>query len=586
MKRWFSRLGGIAALLIVGVLVYTLWPSAPRVEGSGLLSIRLSSRVQMSPQPIGEVVEKRTQNNKTYYLGNNEYTIRASVGTIHYKDTQGNWQNIDPLTFEADTGDFTAKFTKLPYLIRIGNDSYRRIYPDRNDLSYWISIGKPFSNMGTPTKIDNTWIWDFTNASLSVAIWDSSVKLTAILKNDKAPSSMTFPFGSEGIYRDGGLLYHNGQLVGVLKAPFAVDANGIERDLIVTWGSGTVTISLVTAGLTYPIEVDPTYYVGASNDDRSETGVALFAANDPILYVYAYTNTASSLYRCSGQKYNGIGIPPGSNVTSAYEEVYIYNTSFDSIATNIYFNDVDDANDFVAEAAIIARVRTSANVTWQQINVAAGGAAYFSTPSLVALVQEVVNRPGWASGQDMATLWIANTDAGHSTWNTRYDSWDAAGTNQTRLTISYTAAGGEPDITNTPSYINFGTVHDNSTYWSYNTTLGYTPTWPLTDGQATFNLTNVGQGTVNVSINSTNFIGGVGWVLSTVQGTDQAVLKAGYSNQGDINQFVTLNGTLQTFITGMVSFNTTMWELALYTPTVYTDAAAKSALVYLVASNP
>ena len=154
------------------------------------------------------------------------------------------------------------------------------------------------------------------------------------------------------------------------------------------------------------------------------------------------------------------------------------------------------------------------------------------------------------------------------------------------LYIAPSQGGGEPDITNTPGYIGFGVIGLNATHWSYNVTLGYSPTFPLDPSKCYFTLTNTGTGTVNVSINGSNFSGGVGWSLNTSQGVNQAVLKAGYANLGSINQFVTLNTSLQIFISGMVTGNVTKWELALYTPTQNTDGVPKSSLVYLVASTP
>ncbi len=152
--------------------------------------------------------------------------------------------------------------------------------------------------------------------------------------------------------------------------------------------------------------------------------------------------------------------------------------------------------------------------------------------------------------------------------------------------LAQLAGGGEPSISNTPGYIDlsiiYGYLSANQTYWSTNVSR----TWPLADNQCYFYLSNNGTGAVNISVNATSFTGGVPWTLNTSAGADQAVLKVGRSNIANETQMVTLNQTLQSFITGMASGNTTKWELVLYTPTIYSDGVAKSSQILIIASNP
>ncbi len=214
--------------------------------------------VRAEPQPYTEVVSLRTISSKTYYYGGAQYAVKISLDWIHYQDALGQWQEIDESSTEADTGNFTAKFNKLPYVIRMGDDGKRRIYPDRNDLSYWFEIGKPFATMPTPTKAGNTWTWDFTNGTIILKATSRTAKFDFILKNSSAPSSITFPIASQGITRNGNLLLHNGIVVAELVKPFAIDANGVNRDCVATWTASDITISCNTTGLVYPIVVDPT----------------------------------------------------------------------------------------------------------------------------------------------------------------------------------------------------------------------------------------------------------------------------------------------------------------------------------------
>lgn len=352
-----------------------------------------------------ELVEKRTESSKTYYLGENRYRLETYMGAIHYKDSEHLWQDIDTTASIADTGAFSVQFTELPYVVKIGDDSYRRIYPDRNDLSYWIDIGKPFSSMVAPTKQGSTWTWDFLNASLSVKICGMAVKLDAVLKNSNAPKSMTFPFSVQGITRSGNLLYHNGKVVAVLEKPYATDAKGTVRDLTVSWAVGSVTVSLDTTGLVYPIAIDPTLNLevtGSLGDTFERFGDNLETSA-----------TTTFGYYSGGGAHGGllfaVPIIHGATVTSANTSVYCIGVDYDDPYGTVYCEDTDDALDFDdANPLVTARDRTSANTTWNEVGI---GAGWVFSPDISGSVQEVLDRENWVTGNNLAVLLIGGLDS-------------------------------------------------------------------------------------------------------------------------------------------------------------------------------
>jgi hypothetical protein len=66
-----------------------------------------------------EVTEKRTENSKTYYLGNNKYRAEISIGAVHYKD---DYKDADEQFKDIDLTWVNGKITKAPYTLeRIGN---------------------------------------------------------------------------------------------------------------------------------------------------------------------------------------------------------------------------------------------------------------------------------------------------------------------------------------------------------------------------------------------------------------------------------------------------------------------------------
>lgn len=386
---------------------------------------------------IGEVI-KRTARSKTTYLGKtpdgrNRYAYYGSIGAIHYKDAGGNWQDIDASHEETDTDGFSIKFTKLPYLMRIAEDSGRRIYPDRNDLSYWIEFQKPFANMGAPTRDKGWFYWNFAHAIIGVKIRPEAVKFGFRLKDSQAPTSITIPFSTQGITRDGDKVLHNGEVVGYLRKPVATDALGIERDCQVSWGAGQVTISLDTLGLAFPIEIDPTFSVGASSDDaityNGESGWSLVNTGGAWAYA-SYTMEG-------GWRFLNVGIAQGSTIDVAYG-IWICSSSIvGTTSVTIKGDDEDDCATFSTYANYSGRARTDASASYT-VPSSPGQGSSNNTSSLVPIVQEIVNRVGWVSGYALALLF---TSGAPSSITSYWASWDNTTYDPPAIYLEWTEGG-------------------------------------------------------------------------------------------------------------------------------------------------
>lgn len=111
--------------------------------------------------------------------------------------------------------------------------------------------------------------------------------------------------------------------------------------------------------------------------------------------------------RYHGLRYTA-NIPQGSTITAAYIQ-YTANQDDASVVASTYFGEAaDNSAPFVAGAAtfnMTTRTRTTATVNWAIPAWTDGsrGAAQ-QTPSLVSIVQEIVNRPGWVAGNALAIM--------------------------------------------------------------------------------------------------------------------------------------------------------------------------------------
>ncbi|MCP3914993.1 MAG: hypothetical protein GY711_05520 [bacterium] len=108
-----------------------------------------------------------------------------------------------------------------------------------------------------------------------------------------------------------------------------------------------------------------------------------------------------------GMRFTGIEIPPGAVIQDAWIQFQVDESS--SGASSLVFEgeDVDDAGSFTnTDFGISSRPRTSADVAWAPAawpTVGAAGAAQ-RTPDLASIVQEILDRPGWSSGNDVVFI--------------------------------------------------------------------------------------------------------------------------------------------------------------------------------------
>jgi hypothetical protein len=103
-----------------------------------------------------------------------------------------------------------------------------------------------------------------------------------------------------------------------------------------------------------------------------------------------------------GFRFQNVTINAGSTINSATIEIERGGTA--SVNADIYGEDSDDAPAFAATTNNLSgRTRTTAVVNW---NASLGGASgsRFDSPAIATIIQEIVDRPGWASGHDIVIL--------------------------------------------------------------------------------------------------------------------------------------------------------------------------------------
>jgi VCBS repeat-containing protein len=150
--------------------------------------------------------------------------------------------------------------------------------------------------------------------------------------------------------------------------------------------------------------------VTASTDDaeESDTGNVDLASSDLELVFDGSNQTV-------GMRFNGIAVPRGAEITSAYVQFKVDEVNSETTALTIQGQNADQADTFSnLTRNISSRSRTTAAVSWSPNPWATVGAVGVDqrTPNIALVIQEIVNRTLWASGNSLA---IIITGTGHRT---------------------------------------------------------------------------------------------------------------------------------------------------------------------------
>jgi len=141
-----------------------------------------------------------------------------------------------------------------------------------------------------------------------------------------------------------------------------------------------------------------------------------------------------------GLRFQNITIPKGATIVSAIVSFYcIYSVSANSCNVKIYAEDADDAAAFSDESNFDGRSLTPvAGIAWSSIP-AWTETNWYDSPDIKTAIQNVVNREGWASGQDIAILVKDNSsDEGAARFASDYSENSA---HAAKLVITYTVGG-------------------------------------------------------------------------------------------------------------------------------------------------
>lgn len=145
--------------------------------------------------------------------------------------------------------------------------------------------------------------------------------------------------------------------------------------------------------------------VGASNQDcRYIVGTDTFELAS-ILFGVGCQALPNPTDQGGAGLFTNMTIPPGSTITLAYITLTARGTYTDVVVNSrIRAQAADNAAVFSTKADFLARAWTASFIHWDGIGAWTADLEY-SSPDIKACVQEVIDRPGWLSGNNIAILW-------------------------------------------------------------------------------------------------------------------------------------------------------------------------------------
>ena len=180
-----------------------------------------------------------------------------------------------------------------------------------------------------------------------------------------------------------------------------------------------------------------TFPVVVSADDATETTAPVITTAGITLTVRS--NAIAANVRHSGFRFPSVTVARGSVVNRATLEIYCPDGSgsFDDFSAAVYGHASDNSPVFGGGAnGINIRTKTTAFRTIYRPNWGGPGWRYVD---VTAMVQEIVDRAGWASGNALSILLIGG--GAFPAGEFQIEAWDNAGTNHPRLTVDYGGTG-------------------------------------------------------------------------------------------------------------------------------------------------
>ncbi len=371
----------------------------------------------------------------------------------------GVWRHV-AVTLSGSTGKLFING------VLVASNTSMTLNPDALGVKYnFIGHSRFSADPNFNGKLDDVRFLTSTLTDAEVASLATSAPPAFITATLTAPDAIAFrPYGASlGNQATGGVgvltfakmegpswltVAANGTLGGTPGTPGAGPDRFVIRLSDDAGGSQLASLSIVVTNIpALPVTLNVSISNSARDAEEATNGVVTLDSTDMELVEDPATSTGPQIV---GLRFD-LAVPQGAIVTHAFIQFTADEAQSDPTTLNVATEAADTSATFTTNAHnLSSRTRNALTVPWSPVAWAAGQAGSNQlTPNLAGLVQEVVSRPGWQSGNTIAFLF---TGTGHRT----ADSYDKAGgapavlsvtflTPTLLLTVTNTVTGGTND---------------------------------------------------------------------------------------------------------------------------------------------
>ena len=413
-----------------------------------------------------ELTEKRTQFTKLFDLGGGKKRLRINRVPLHYKEDyesdQSPWLEIDTTAEEKD-GRYVVE--RAPYQLEVSLDQVALTYRSRQgglvqaslDSLDGVLVERLALKIDPRIDGDKIW-WEELVPGLDVylQISPAGVEFFKVVKGEDAPHE----FGWE-------IVKQGGEQLGINRKNQAADNQGrasrveVEHSAPESLGAGRkkfitrqrlykqsvhvpdrkTRIKQYKDEIDYPVLVDApdiTENIVSGADDLwtiSPDHSTLFSASSNL---FGLQNYSLGRYYNLGFRFQGVALPQGCNIDLASLKIYVNYVSASPyyIEANVYADDVDDAPAFSTGSMVRDITKTTA---YAYFNPTSTG---LKTIDVTDIVQEIVDRGGWSSGNDMRFgIFCTAASSPPGTPLMGVDAYEKSGGTPAYLEIEYTESG-------------------------------------------------------------------------------------------------------------------------------------------------
>lgn len=403
------------------------------------------------PHLTDEVVEKRTENSKTYRVAENRYTLVQTIAPIHYKPSeQANWEEID-LTFDEN-----FEIHNAPYDLKIYTDRVGYEYTSKKGGTVTVELvgvnGAVPKGEFTVRNEDNFIIWEGvdTDLDMKLEVRPKRAEIFKVLKSARAPKRFRWRFTED----EGGHPTVNKKILGKDADGESIEMQTQEHEISRIKGKHTFELEEEFTGRVsrrvdektrrkewfdnpkYPVLVDASVEedVAIGDDDVDEDLPYGYLDYDGNGLEIDLTNAPYGT--AVGLRFQSLGVPQGATVTAALLHGVAAGFTVVESLVRVYADDVDDAPGWSGNGDVTGITKTSASVLvdWDV------DAGFPVQGDITSVVQEVVNRAGWSTGNSIRLGCFANEDA-HAG---EIDSYEAGSPASLEITYESEGGGEEP----------------------------------------------------------------------------------------------------------------------------------------------